>query len=159
MPEGPPGPPEIPARLEDSKGSFPHLDRFTQPAGYGVDLRETAVCEGVDVVQAEGRSNCRCLAAMLNCHIGSPTCQAVKEASPIRPGGAAARIIGLVHNATNFFEGSDVLSMVPQCKSHLGLFEHGIDAAQSVRLRVWHRLEAVERVNEIGQRLTVGPAA
>ena len=53
MPEGPTGPPEIPARLEDREGSFPHLYRVTKPAGYCVDLSETAVGESVDVVQAK----------------------------------------------------------------------------------------------------------
>src|SRR5689334_4854692 len=103
MPEGPPGPPKISTRLEDREGSFSHRDRIMQPAGYGVHLGKAAVCESVNVVQAEGRSNCRCLAAILYRNIGSRTCQAVEEPHPIMPGGAAARVAGFVHNATNCF--------------------------------------------------------
>ena len=47
----------------------------------------------------------------------------------------------------------------PERELDLCLFDHGVDAAQPVRLRVGHRVEAVERVVEIGQGLTVGPAA
>src|SRR5882672_2506953 len=159
MPECPTGPPEIAARLEDREGSFPHLDRIMQPAAYGVDLGKTAVCEGVDVVQAEGRSNRRRLAAMLDRYIGSPTCQAVKEASPIMPSGAAARVVGLVHDAADCFQGLNVFRVSTERKLYLGLFEHGVDAAQPIRLRVRHRIEAVERIAEIGQRLVVGPTA
>ena len=75
------------------------------------------------------------------------------------PSGAAARVVCLVDDAANFFERPNMFGVSPKRELDFGLFEHGIDAAQPVRPRVRHRVEAAERIVEIGQRLAVGPAA
>ncbi len=82
---------------------------------------------------------------------------AVQQPDPIVPCGAAVRTAGLVDDAANAFQGLDMIGVLSQRILDLGLFEHGVDAAQSVRLRVGHPIKAVERVVEIGQALVVGP--
>src|SRR3954452_14076991 len=75
---------------------------------------------------------------------------------PCRP---SAWVAGLVDEAGNLIEGEDVFSVLSESEFDLGLFEHSVDTAESVRLRVGHIAEAVEGVAEVGQRLAVGPAA
>ena len=62
----------------------------------------------------------------------------LKEASPIMPGGAATRLICLVHNAANCFQGLNVFRVLTERELYLGLFEHDVDPAQPVRHRVGH---------------------
>src|SRR6266478_1514075 len=96
---------------------------------------------------------------MLDRSIGSPTCQAVQEASPIMPSGAAARVVGLVDDVANFFESSDVFGVVSKREPDLALLQYGVDTAQVVGRRVRHRAETVERVTEVSQRLVISPTA
>ena len=49
------------------------------------------------------------------------------------PSGAAARVVGLLHDAANCFERRNVFGVSPKRELDLGLFEHGVDAAQPVR--------------------------
>src|SRR6516162_5674241 len=75
------------------------------------------------------------------------------------PSGPARRVSSRIHDATNFFERTDVLGVTSQCVLHLGLIEYGVDAAQPVRLRIGHGIEEAQGVAEIGQSLGVGPTA
>ena len=52
------------------------------------------------------------------------------------PGGAPARIIGLVHQVGNLIEGFDVFGVLAEREFDLGLLDHGIDAAQPVGFRI-----------------------
>ena len=85
--------------------------------------------------------------------------QAVQKPDPVMPGRAPARVVGLVDKTANFFEGLDVFGVASKGKLDLGLFDHGIDTAQPVRLGVRHNVEAMQRIAEIRQRFAVGPAA
>ena len=117
-----------------------------QPAGNHVDLGQAGFGKGVDLVQAESRRNLRRLSAMFDRDIGPASRGRVQEPGPVMPSGAAARVVGLVDDAANFFERSDVLGVTSQRVFDLGLLEYGVDAAQPVRLRVGQRVEAAERV-------------
>ena len=81
---------------------------------------------------------------MLDRDIRPPPSQAVQEAGPVMPSGAAARVAGLVDELANSSERLDVLGVPPERIFDLGLFEHGVDAAQPVRLGVGQRVEAAE---------------
>src|SRR5690242_12074276 len=91
----------------------------------------------------------------LDCTAG----QYAQEAAPIMPGCTAARIIAVLEERTYLVEGLDVVGMLAEREFDLRLFEHGVDTAQPVHLRVGQQIEAVERVVEVSQCLAVGPAA
>ena len=80
-------------------------------------------------------------------------------AEPSRSSSSLKSMPELAGRVADAFEGPDVLGLSPQSKHCFGLLEHGIDAAQPVRLRAWHLVEAMERVIEIGQCVAVGPTA
>ncbi len=52
-----------------------------------------------------------------------------------------------------------MLCVPPERVFDLGLFKHGIDTPQPVRLRIGHIAEMVERIVEIIQRVAIGPSA
>ena len=64
------------------------------------------------------------------------------------PTGATARVAGFVYDAADFFQSLKVLGVLAQRIFDLGLFEHRVDAAQPVRLRVGQPVEPVKRVLE-----------
>lgn len=86
---------------------------------------------------------------MLDCSIGSPACQAVKEAGPRMPSRAAARVFGLVYNATNCLQRLNLFRVLTKREFYLSLFQHGVNSAKLVGFGVRHRVEAVERVAEV----------
>ena len=62
--------------------------------------------------------------------------QYMQETAPIMPGGAAARIVGLLDEIANLIEGFDVFGVLTESEFDLGLFEYGVDAAHLVRIAV-----------------------
>src|ERR1700720_2564492 len=75
------------------------------------------------------------------------------------PSGTAAWIVRIPHNVTDVVQILDVLDMLPERKFDIALLQHGVDAAQPVRLGIGHRLEPPQRILEIRYRLAVGPPA
>jgi hypothetical protein len=151
-------PPQIILRLEDRGGALASFDRRTELAGYDVGVRRTGIDETFEVL-ASGRRRDRCgLAAVLDSECRRAARQAVQIPDPGVPGGAAARVISLFHDATNVFEGRDVFGLLAERKLDLALLYHGIDTAQAIGPGVRHRVEAVQRILKVRQRLAVCPA-
>ena len=66
------------------------------------------------------------------------------------PRTAAARVARLLDDGADSFQGLEVISVLSERIFDVGLFEHGIDTTQPVRLRVGHHVEASEGIAEIG---------
>ena len=74
------------------------------------------------------------------------------------PSGAAARIAGVLSDRRGSVRARRCARVLPQCEFNLGLFQHGVDAAQPIGIAVGQSIEPAQRVVEIGHRFAVGPA-
>jgi hypothetical protein len=151
------GPPQIILHLEDHGSAIACFDRRTELAGYDISLRRTGIDETFEVLASGRRRDRRSLATVLDSQCRRAARQTVQKPDPRVPGGAATRVIGLFHDSTNVFEDCDVFGLLAERELDLGLLYHGIDTAQAIGLCVRHRLEAVQRILKVRQRLAVCP--
>jgi hypothetical protein len=83
----------------------------------------------------------------------------VRPPAPIVPGGAAPRVVGLVHETGKSVECLDLLGVLAEREFSFALLQYRVDAAQAVGVGVRQQVEAVQSIIEISQRLAIGPAA
>ena len=83
----------------------------------------------------------------------------MQEARPVVPARASWRIGARINQIVDLLQRRHVLGLPPQRELDLALLEHRVDATETVRLGVRHRVETLQRGLEMRERLGVRPAA
>src|SRR5206468_12765167 len=123
-------PPDVPTRLEDREGTLPGRHRLTEPARERVDVREAALGERADVVEAPSIRDPRRLVAVGDRHLRLTAGEAVEVPRPVVPRSLAPGIGDRLDQGPDPFQRLDVLRVLAQGELDLGLLDHGIDPAK-----------------------------
>ena len=157
-PQRPAGPPHVALPLERVERALAGLDRGPKVARHRVDVREAALGEGFDLVQAGRFRDRQCLTAIGDGGLRARAGDTVEEARPVVPPRAAGRVGRRIDQRPDLLERSHLLRMPTERKLDLRLLDDSVDSTEAVRLRVGHRLETLERILERGEGFGVCPA-